>query len=79
MICHMVYDAEALDAVFDALADQTRRSMLVRLARGPVTAGELGAPFNITKGAVTKHVKVLERSGLLKRNIQGRVHREFTS
>ena len=64
-----------LDAVFGALSDSTRRAMLARLASGPSTVGQLGAPFGITKGAVSKHVKVLERSGLLRRDIQGRVHR----
>ena len=49
--------------------------MLTRLSRGDATIGELGEPFGITKGAVTKHVKVLERAGLLKRDVQGRVHR----
>ncbi len=49
--------------------------MLSRLARGSTTVGELGRPLGITKGAVTKHVKVLERSGLLKRDVQGRIHR----
>ena len=49
--------------------------MIARLAKGPATIGELGRPFAMTKGAVTKHVKVLERAGLLKRDVQGRVHR----
>ncbi len=70
----MVNNEATLDAVFGALADRTRRSMLARLAKGPATVGELGEPFDITKGAVTKHVRVLERSGLLKREITGRVH-----
>jgi len=64
-----------LDGVFAALADRTRRSMVARLARGPATIGELGEPFAMTKPAVTKHVKVLERAGLLTRDIQGRIHR----
>ncbi|NKB90577.1 MAG: metalloregulator ArsR/SmtB family transcription factor [Acidobacteria bacterium] len=64
-----------LDLIFGALADSTRRQMLFRLARGSATIGELGSPFGITKGAVTKHIKVLERSGLLKRDVQGRIHR----
>ena len=64
-----------LDAVFGALADPTRRDMLARLSQGRATIGELGQPFGITKGAVTKHIKVLERAGLLKRDIEGRFHR----
>lgn len=70
----MVNKSEPLDAVFSALADPTRRGMIARLARGPASIGELGAPFAMTKGAVTKHVKVLERAGILKRNVHGRIH-----
>ena len=71
----MVNSTADLDHVFGALADPTRREMIARLARGTATVGELGAPFEMTKGAVTKHVKVLERAGLLTRDVQGRVHR----
>lgn len=71
----MVNNKDQLDTVFGALADGTRRKMLVQLSRGGATVGELGAPFGITKGAVTKHVKVLERAGLLRRDVRGRVHR----
>jgi len=63
-----------LDTVFGALADPTRRQMIARLSRGVATVGELGEPFDMTKGAVTKHVKVLERAGLLKRDVRGRTH-----
>ena len=75
LVYHMVNNRGDLDAVFGALTDQTRRDMVIRLARGPATIGELGRPFAITKGAVTKHIKVLEQSGFLKRDIRGRVHR----
>lgn len=71
----MVNLSPTLDAVFRALADPKRRAMVERLARGPATIGELGEPFALTKPAVTKHVKVLERAGLLTREIDGRVHR----
>ena len=71
----MVNKTEQLDRVFRALGDATRRSMVARLARGPATIGELGRPFAMTKAAVTKHVKALERAGLLTREIEGRVHR----
>ncbi|MEM7248183.1 MAG: metalloregulator ArsR/SmtB family transcription factor [Acidobacteriota bacterium] len=70
----MVNKAENLDLVFGALADRTRRDMVRRLARGRTTVGALGAPYPITKGAVSKHVKVLERAGLLKRTVEGRKH-----
>ena len=75
MVYHMVNSAAQLDDVFAALSDATRRAMVARLAKGAVTVGELGAPFDMTKGAVSKHVKVLERAGLLTRDVQGRVHR----
>lgn len=71
----MVNRVQQLDEVFRALGDSTRRAMLTRLARGSATIGELGAPFDMTKPAVTKHVKVLERAGLLTREVDGRVHR----
>ncbi len=70
----MVNNVARLDAVFGALADPTRRAMVSRLARGTSTVGDLGAPFSISKAAVTKHVKVLERAGLLRRQVDGRVH-----
>lgn len=64
-----------MDAVFAALSDATRRGMIQRLARGPATVGELGQPYPISKPAVTKHVKALERAGLIHRERDGRVHR----
>ena len=54
-----------LDAVFSALADPTRRAILERLADGPATVNELAAPFAISTPAITKHLQVLERAGLL--------------
>ncbi len=71
----MVKQAKGLNGVFHALADPTRRSMVARLACGPATIGELGEPYDMTKPAVTKHIKVLERAGLLTREIDGRLHR----
>ncbi|MGE3174569.1 MAG: ArsR/SmtB family transcription factor [Planctomycetota bacterium] len=71
----MVNRSATLDDVFHALADGTRRSMVARLSRGPATIGELGEPFAMTKPAITKHVKVLERAGLLTRRVDGRLHR----
>ncbi len=64
-----------LDTVFGALADPTRRAMLRALADGPSTVGELASPYTISLAAASKHVKVLERAGLVKRTVQGRVHR----
>ncbi|MET8043803.1 metalloregulator ArsR/SmtB family transcription factor [Micromonospora sp. NPDC005215] len=59
--------AEPLDAVFTALADPTRRAILARLATGTATVNELAAPFPISVQAVSKHLAVLERAGLIVR------------
>jgi DNA-binding transcriptional ArsR family regulator len=64
----------SLDEVFHALADPTRRAMLRSLAAAPRTVGELAAPFDITLAAASKHIKVLERAGLIDRKIEGRTH-----
>ena len=64
----------ALDAVFQALTDPTRRAMLRSLAVGERNIGELAAPFAMSLAAASKHVKVLERAGLVRRVIQGRTH-----
>jgi DNA-binding transcriptional ArsR family regulator len=58
---------EQLDTTFAALADPTRRSILARLAGGEATVGELAEPFAISGPAVSKHLKVLERAGLITR------------
>jgi DNA-binding transcriptional ArsR family regulator len=72
----MVEDtAPALDRVFRALADPTRRAMLRRLADGERSVGELAEPFDMSFAAAAKHVKVLEEAGLLHRTIEGRTHR----
>jgi len=64
-----------LDAVFSALSDPTRRRILERLARGPLSVGELSVGFPISQPAISKHVRVLEESGLIDREVIGRVHR----
>jgi DNA-binding transcriptional ArsR family regulator len=56
-----------LDFTFAALADPTRRAILSRLARGEATVMELAKPFDMTQPAITKHLKVLERAGLISR------------
>ncbi len=56
---------EQLDATFFALADPTRRAILARLATGEATVNELAAPFDLTQPAISKHLKVLERAGLV--------------
>lgn len=57
--------AERLDLTFLALADPTRRAILARLATGEASVGELGEPFDITQPAISRHLKVLERAGLI--------------
>jgi len=57
-----------LDSTFAALADPTRRAIVARLARGDATVNELAAPFAMTLPAISKHLKVLERSGLISRS-----------
>jgi DNA-binding transcriptional ArsR family regulator len=59
--------ADQLTTTFAALADPTRRAILARLARGAATVNELAAPFPITVQAISKHLKVLERAGLITR------------
>lgn len=58
-----------LDAVFAALADPTRRSILSRLANGEASVNELAEPFSMSQPAVSKHLKVLEKAGLIERAI----------
>ena len=71
-----MYSAVALDRTFRALADGTRRSMIVALARGEArSAGELGQRFHSTQPTISKHLKVLEEAGLIVRTVEGRVHR----
>ncbi len=58
-----------LDAVFAALADPTRRAILTRLATGEASVNEIAAPFRMSQPAVSKHLKVLERAGLIERDV----------
>ncbi len=69
------HDDDRLDAVFHALADRTRRSLLGRLRRGPASISELASPYAMSLPAVSKHVRVLEHAGLVQRSVEGRVHR----
>jgi len=61
-------EADALDRAFMALADPVRRAIVARLSRGDATVNELAQPFAITKQAVSKHIQVLERAGLVTRS-----------
>jgi DNA-binding transcriptional ArsR family regulator len=67
--------AASLDRAFSALADPTRRGILARLALGELRVTDLAEPFDISLPAVSRHLKVLEEAGLLKRRREGRVHR----
>lgn len=58
---------DQLDAVFGALADPTRRAILTRLTRGEASVAELAAPFHVSQPAISRHLKVLERAGLISR------------
>jgi DNA-binding transcriptional ArsR family regulator len=64
-------DDGQLDAMFGALADPTRRAILRRLAQGEATVNELAEPFATSLPAISKHLKVLERAGLISRGRQG--------
>ena len=66
-------ESDRLDAVFSALADPTRRAIVVRLAEGEASVSELAEPFDVSLPAVTKHLAVLARAGLLAHRKQGRV------
>jgi DNA-binding transcriptional ArsR family regulator len=71
----MVNSSPALDRSFLALSHPVRRSIVERLARGPATVGEATAGLSVSKPAVTKHVKVLEQAGVVRRTVEGRTHR----
>jgi DNA-binding transcriptional ArsR family regulator len=58
---------DQFDATFAALADPTRRAILARLAKGEATVNELAAPFDLAQPSISKHLKVLERAGLISR------------
>lgn len=64
---------EDLNLTFAALADPTRRAMLARLARGPASVSELAAPFELAQPTISKHLKVLERAGLITRSAKAQL------
>jgi DNA-binding transcriptional ArsR family regulator len=64
---------ETLDRVYGALADPTRRGMLERLRRGPLTISQIGSPLGMTLAGVGKHVAILEAAGLVRTRKSGRV------
>jgi DNA-binding transcriptional ArsR family regulator len=70
----MVNNPSQLDLLFSAFADPIRRSILSRLKRGDATVSELAAPHKVSLPAISKHVQVLERAGLVQRKRAGRLH-----
>jgi DNA-binding transcriptional ArsR family regulator len=66
----MPTEPDPLSATFAALADPTRRGMLARLAKGEATVTELAAPFDLSLPAISKHLKVLQRAGLIEQGRQ---------
>ena len=64
--------ADSLTLTFSALSDPTRRAILARLARGEASVNDLAAPFDISLPAISKHLSVLERSGLIERRKESR-------
>jgi DNA-binding transcriptional ArsR family regulator len=71
----MVTFQKQLDRTFAALADPTRRAILLRLSEGEATVGELARPFRMSRPAISKHLRVLERAGLVVRRKDGRISR----
>src|SRR5437870_9623829 len=69
------YSSKVLDSTFSALADPTRRAILEQLARGDCSVTTLANPFDMSLPAISKHLRVLERAGLLWREKHGRTHR----
>jgi DNA-binding transcriptional ArsR family regulator len=71
----MLTSPQRLDRTFGALADGTRRAILGRLATGDATVGELARPFRVSRPAISQHLRVLERAGLVRRAREGRSSR----
>lgn len=66
--------APDLDRIFGALSDPTRRALLSRLREGPASVTSLAEPFAMSLPAVSRHLRVLEEAGLVRREVQGRLH-----
>ena len=62
------------DNTFHALSDATRRSILAQLMQGPARVTELAEPYSMSLNAVSKHLRILERAGLVRRDVRGREH-----
>ena len=71
----MVTNDRKLDLTFGALSDPIRRAILARLAHGEASVGELARPFDVSRPAISKHLRVLEKAGLVRRTPDGRISR----
>lgn len=71
----MVNNKTRLDRIFAALSDPTRRAILARLSGGDLAVSELAAPFRISLPAVSRHLRILKKAGLLAQDRQGRIRR----
>ena len=67
-------DSEQLDLIFGALSDATRRGMLAQLAQGETNITTLAEPYDMSQPAISKHLRVLEKAGLIERRRRGREH-----
>jgi len=72
---YMVTNSTQLDRTFGALSDPIRRAILAQLALGDSTVGDLALPFRVSRPAISKHLRVLERAGLVRRAREGRISR----
>ncbi len=72
---HTPEKQDQLDLVFAALANQTRRALLARLGEAPAKITDLATPHDMSLPGVSKHLRVLEKAGLVRRDVEGRVHR----
>ena len=74
MVNKMVEDSHRLDRTYGALADPTRRALLIALAKGDARVGDLARPLSMTLAGVSRHIGVLESAGLVRRDVRGREH-----
>jgi DNA-binding transcriptional ArsR family regulator len=70
----MSAESRVLDTVFDALANERRREIVTRLARGSMLTPDIGRHFGFTKQALSRHIGLLEHAGIVSRTVHGRVH-----
>ncbi len=73
--CQMITEDEKLDAIFHALSNRTRRQLMSRLADRPARVNELARPFDMSVNAISKHLFVLEKAGLIERHQDGATQR----